>query len=131
MNIEQTSRLIGLSAHRVQHGEHSQLYLSENAVPITPTLQDTLVSNLIIPMLDRDEDFQFTFSNDDHKLNSLFQLVSTVFDGGEEFHQTGQSIMKHLFHCSSHPNIKSGDVILLYVEDIPYYDELVSGIGIF
>ena len=131
MNIEQTSRLLGLSAHRVQHGENSQLYLSENTVPITPSLQDTLVSNLIMPMLDRDEDFQFTFSNDDHKLNSLFQLASSVFDGDEEFHQTGQSIIKHLFQCSSHPNIKSGDVILMYIEDIPYYDELVSGIGIF
>lgn len=131
MITEQTSRLVGLSAHRVQHGEHSQLYLSNEPIQITPSLQDTLVSSLVMPLLDREEDFQFTFSNDDHKLNPLFQLSNTVFQAGENFHQTGQSMIKHLFQCSNHPNIKSGDVIVMYIDDIPYYDELVSGIGIF
>jgi len=131
MNIEQTSRLLGLSAHRVQHGEHAQLHLSEKAIHITPSIEEALVNSLVLPMIDREEDFQFTFSNDDHKLNPLFQLSNTIFQSNEDFHRTGQSMIKHLFQCSNHPNIKSGDVIIMYIEDIPYYDELVSGIGIF
>ncbi len=131
MITEQTSRLIGLSAHRIQHGEHSHLHLSDKAIEITPSIEEALVNSLVLPMIDREEDFQFTFSNDDHKLNPLFQLSNTIFQSKEDFHRTGQSMIKHLFQCSNHPNIKSGDVIVMYIEDIPYYDELVSGIGIF
>jgi len=53
MNIEQTSRLLGLSAHRVQHGEHAQLHLSEKAIHITPSIEEALVNSLVLPMIDR------------------------------------------------------------------------------
>ena len=73
----------------------------------------------------------FTFSNDDFKLNPLYQYASKHFENNKNFTDVSIHIAKHLYEIALHPQIKSGDLFVASFSNIIMGDILVKGIGIF
>ncbi|NVO09091.1 MAG: nucleoid-associated protein [Bacteroidales bacterium] len=77
------------------------------------------------------EFYSFSFSNEDFKLNPLYQFATSIFSNQNDFEDVSKSIAKHLYEISLHPQIKSGDLFLSSFSNIEINGKLVNGFGIF
>lgn len=115
-------------------GDHAQ----SEGIKISPTsvkVNDDNLKNLLLHYyfdnFKEPEFFSFTFLEDDIEMNPVYKYVSEIFDDPNQLHAQSQIIAKYLYNQSVHPNIKSGDFMMSYIEDVIVDDELVSAIIIF
>ncbi|MEL6123954.1 MAG: nucleoid-associated protein [Bacteroidota bacterium] len=126
------ARITKLSIHHLDHDGARGLSISSTSTPLPDSATLSLLEKFAFGhFIKRLEHYEFTWSNGDASLNPMKILSDQVFQQQETFHQTSISIAKHLFQSSSHPNIKSGDFIMIYVQDVRAEDELIDAIGIF
>lgn len=64
-------------------------------------------------------------------LNPVYQFVSSIFKNKESFIEQSQNAGRYLYDKSTHPQIKSGDLCVIYFNDCKINDEIVDCIGIF
>ncbi len=125
------AQLQDLIVHHVGNPTNDEeLHLSEHTIPTIDTELRELLMKYFLTSFEDPEFYNFTFSNEDHNLNPMFQFCSALFDG-ESVKDQSVNIAKHLYEIVIHPNIKSGDMFLAYFTDVLYEDELVDAIGIF
>lgn len=121
-----------LSIHQLTHAETSHLHLSDQPVSnINESTEENLLSYFLSSSKDQLAFERFTFSNGDPSLNPLFILCQEVFDDNTQFHSISKSIAQHLYQCSQHPNIKSGELCVALLDNIMVEDELIQAIGLF
>lgn len=77
-----------------------------------------------------DEFYNFFFQNN-LNLNPVYQFVRTIFDNNNSFIEQSQNIGRYLYDKSNHPQIKSGELCMIYFIDCLIDDELIDCIGIF
>jgi len=77
------------------------------------------------------EFFSFTFSNEDVKLNPVYNFAGQIFDAPTSFHINSINVAKYLYELSTHPQIKSGDLFVVHFSDVVIEDELVDMVGVF
>ena len=82
-------------------------------------------------LLERPDYYNFTFSNGDAALNPVKLLVDQIIKHDSSLHDISRSIASHLYQCSVHPNIKSGDLYIVRFDHIYQEDEIIDAIGIF
>jgi hypothetical protein len=71
--------------------------------------------------------FSHHSSLDQHEMNSC---AKAIFESPEGLLEKGCDIAKRLYTKSNHPNIKSGDLCISFIEDIEVNGELTQGICI-
>lgn len=64
-------------------------------------------------------------------LNPVYQFVSSIFKHKESFIEQSQNAGRYLYDKSTHPQIKSGELCVIYFNDCKINDEIVDCIGIF
>jgi hypothetical protein len=64
-------------------------------------------------------------------LNELFHFSTNIFTAAENFHDNSIQIAKHLYDVSGHPKIKSGELYVVYFNNLQIEGELHEAIGIF
>ncbi len=64
-------------------------------------------------------------------LNEMNAYTSKVFDDDSEFVEVSKHILMHLYEQSNSAQIKTGDVLVVYFNDIKYEDMIVDAIGIY
>ncbi|WP_139956981.1 nucleoid-associated protein [Flavicella sediminum] len=73
----------------------------------------------------------YNFTHSTHlSMNEMYTYCSEVFEDPNNFITNSKYIAQHLFEQSSHPQIKTGDLIVSYFSDIFIKGELVDAIGI-
>lgn len=106
------------------------ILLSENIIKIDKDIEAILLTAFVSP-------FKNAESNDfDHavniKHNIMFDLCKNIFKNPElNFVQTSKDITKVLYDCSTHHNIKSGELCIIYFSQVIYNDISTNAIGIF
>ncbi len=63
--------------------------------------------------------------------NQIFGLAKLIFDAPSELLEHSRSIAQHLHNSSQHPNIKSGELIVAYANNVLIEDEMLEAICIF
>lgn len=64
-------------------------------------------------------------------MNEVYAYASAIFENPEGLHEQSVNIAKHLYHCTSHPNIKSGELCVAYFQDCFVDGVTVDAIGLF
>lgn len=64
-------------------------------------------------------------------LNPVYQFVHSIFTNKESFIEHSQNVGRYLYDKSTHPQIKSGELCVIYFNDCRVNDEIVDCIGIF
>ncbi len=64
-------------------------------------------------------------------LNEMNAYTSKVFDDDSAFVEVSKHILMHLYEQSNSAQIKTGDVLVVYFNDIKYEDMIVDAIGIY
>ncbi|PYF75717.1 nucleoid-associated protein [Pedobacter nutrimenti] len=125
--------LAELSIHRIGNKSEDEFYvLSDQSLVI----QDEQLKNLLLqyflgPYAKVNEIYRFFHPNEDLNLNEAYHFAEAIFEKGEHFHENSQQLAKYLYEISNHPKIKSGELYVVYFENVQIEGELQDAIGIF
>ncbi len=103
--------------------------MSDNATTLSPELKVTLIKYFLQSFEGKEEAWHFTHV-DDVKYNEVSSYVSEVFNRAD-FINMSKRIARLLYDCSSHPNIKGGELFVVQLSNVKYEGKNVSAIGLF
>lgn len=127
-----SSNIEKVSVHTVGNKTNGdELHLSKSLLDTRDLRVRELLFKFFLSPFENPEFYSFTFTNEDFTLNPIFNFASQIFDNVKTFHRNSVNIAKHLYELSIHPQIKSGDLFIVYFSDISIEDELTDAIGIF
>jgi hypothetical protein len=121
-----------VSVHHVGNKTNEEeLVISKSPLLISDVRLRQIMTRFFTQPFTGNEYYNFTFSNEDFHLNPVYNFSLQVFDDQTSFHQNSVNIAKHLFEVSDHPQIKSGDLFVVYFTGIQIGNEATEAIGIF
>lgn len=88
------------------------------------------VKQLIDNSFKSEEMYQFYF-HPNIELNPMYQFLNSIFKQKETFIEQSQNIGRFLYDKSTHPQIKAGELCLVYFDECQINDEMVSCVGLF
>lgn len=116
--------------HRVGNKNSDEgLVLSDDMATMSPELQVTLIKYFLQSFEGKEEAWNFTHV-DDVKYNEISSYASDLFKG-EDFVDISNKIARQLYECSTHPNIKGGELFVVKFSKVLYDGKSVSAIGLF
>jgi hypothetical protein len=126
------AKIQALAGHVIQaHNDaKGDIIYSQQAVSVGDDLQRSLLHYFLSHFKEPDY-YEFTFPSGDVMLNPVYNFVSNIFDDPACIHEQSVKIAKQLLDKSSHPNIKSGELVIAYIDRILIDDELVEAVAIF
>ncbi|CAN5366268.1 nucleoid-associated protein [soil metagenome] len=122
-----------ISVHHVGNQARGEMY-SLSAQPLE--LKDEIIPNLLMqyflkPFEKANEVYHLTHSSGDLNLNELHHFATQIFADKEKFHEASEQIAKHLYKVSVHPNIKGGELYVVYFKKVQIEGNPLDAIGIF
>ena len=121
-----------LSIHSIGNkAKEESLILTDDVLPIHDENIKNLLCKYFFNSFKVPEYFSFTDREENLENNELYKLASGVFADPSTIHAASVDIAKRLYDSTDNANIKSGDLIITYIQDVMIEDELVSAIGIF
>jgi hypothetical protein len=103
---------------------------SEELIRFDQESYDLIKSFLLKPFGNITQSYRFSH-HADVRLNELNNYASEIFKDEGTFIEYSKNIVNHLYEQSNSAQIKTGDVIVVFIEGIEYKDVLTEAIGIF
>jgi len=127
-----TTNIETLSIHRVGNlSKGEPLFFSEKPYALNDEIIGLLKEYFFKPFREKEENY-FHFVHDaDVEFNTLYQLVTPIFEDESTIHEQSGKIAQHLYNQSNHPHIKSGEVYIALLHDTYLDNEKVKAVGIF
>lgn len=126
------SNIEKVSVHHVGNKTNEEgLILSKALLDLSELNVKELLFKFFLSPFVTPEFYAFTFTNEDFTLNPLYYFSKQIFENRDDFHQHSVNIAKHLYEKSVHPQIKSGDLFVVYFSNIRIEGGLTDAIGIF
>ncbi len=122
------ARIQNLCAHYIGLEEGEQLELS---AALSSLEHDRLHSSLLhyfFKNFTLEEFYSFDISKE---TKTIHDLVKTIFEEPSSLLEHSREIAQHLHRTSQHPNIKSGELIVAYVNNVLIEDEMLDAICLF
>lgn len=121
-----------VALHRVGNMATEEGYVLANTpLKLTDQLQDLLVRYFISPF--KVEEYYNFYSDDDELMtNEVYRRCNNIFSSlGEDLFEESRELTQYLYNQSTHPNIKGGDVFVVYFSQCELNGEKMDAIGIF
>ena len=103
---------------------------SEDLIRFDQESYDLMKSFLLKPFGSLTQSYRFTH-HADVRLNELNNYATEVFSDETTFIEYSKNFVNHLYEQSNSAQIKTGDVIVVFIEGLEYKDVLTEAIGIF
>lgn len=132
MISHQMARIQGISVHKVGNSnEGDGLFLSDNPIQIEDEKLLELLRQFFLSHFNTPEFFSFTFSSGEVALNPLNRFATRIFTDPEQLHEQSKNMASLLYECADHPNIKGGDLYVVYFDNVEVEKETFNAVGIF
>ncbi|CAN5396297.1 nucleoid-associated protein [soil metagenome] len=126
------AQIESLSIHRVGNKSRSEnIFLSAEPFQLDDEITPLVKEYFLKPFREKEESYYQFFNETDLEFNELYNLANQIFDKPGDIHEVSKKITTLLFEQSSHPHIKSGEVYVVYFDNMLLDNEKVSAIGIF
>lgn len=126
----QNAKIAQLALHYIgSKSDDAGTKLSKSLLKIDEDLK-ALLLGFFLKSFKTHEKFTFTHSSD-LELNEVYTFASKIFADSDALFLQSVSIAQHLYEQSAHPNIKSGELYVVYFRDIMLDNEEVDAVGIF
>lgn len=114
--------------HKVgrRHAEEDITLSKSEFILTDETLQELLTGYFLKPFK-KSEDYYY-FANNEGKVR---EYVTAIFDSPLEFYVQSANLAKYLYDKSLHPNIKGGELYVVFFQNVEIDDAMVDAIGIF
>ncbi|MCP4702915.1 MAG: nucleoid-associated protein [Gammaproteobacteria bacterium] len=120
-----------LIVHQIGNKIRDEGYnLSENEAERTATLDELLLKHYLAPVIRKGDVYDFSHESE-LSLNTIYHFASLIFEDQTAFKSHTQSIAKHLYSASTHPNIGGGEFIVILFDDIKTEDGAEQALGLF
>ena len=108
------------------------IILSNKPLTIEESLADLITEGFFKKLSNSYDEYQF-FHESSLEYNEVYNFAKAIFSNKEDdsFHENTESIARHLFAQSNHPNIKNGELYVCLFEDYKHNGAYVDAIGIF
>lgn len=121
-----------ISIHEIGvKNENEGITISDKPIILEDETLNELLFTYFFKSFKVPEFYKFTFSNGDVNLNPMFNFAKAIFENPEIAHNQSIFIAKHLYEQSSHPNIKAGDLLVTYIQNLVIDQQMYNAIGIF
>ena len=122
-----------LSVHKIGNKlTEDKLFLSEHPVNVKDEILSGLLMKFFLePFQNTAQFYQFYHPSDDLNLNEVYHFCRQIFDAEKTFHKNSKQFAKYLYDISSYPNIKGGELYVVYFKDILVDGELADVVGLF
>lgn len=121
-----------LVIHQVGNkANHESIFFSDTPIIIE---EEQLMDHLCQYFLDGWKEtlsYVFTFHDNNLEHNPMYQYAQAIFKDPNQLYEQSKHIARHLYERSDHVNIKSGDLMVAYIESVMIEDELLDAIAIF
>ncbi len=120
------------AVHHVGNSSNDEeLVLSESTLDISNLDLQQIMNRFFLQSFSNPEFFNFSFSNGEVNLNPLFVFAERIFENQHDFFDVSVDITKHLFEITEHPNIKAGDLFVVYFSELRIENQNFEAIGLF
>jgi hypothetical protein len=122
--------LEALSLHHIPNklNDNGGLIYSERPVKIQDeSLRDSLCKYFFYPFKEPD---LYCFDHISYNSNPVYNLAVQIFQNPASVHECSLELAALLHAQSDHPNIKDGDLIISYVQDLLFEDEMLDALVI-
>ncbi|TSD66423.1 nucleoid-associated protein [Inquilinus sp. KBS0705] len=122
-----------ISVHHVGNQSQGEMYaLSGQPLELKDDIIPTLLMQYFLKPFEKvSEIYHLMHSSGDLALNELHHFATQVFDDKAKFHEASEQIAKHLYKVSTHPNIKGGELYVVYFNKVQIEGNPLDAIGIF
>lgn len=121
-----------ISLHQVGNKTNEEeLHTSKSPIDSDDDKLQALLKQFFLQPFINPEFYAFSFTNEDHTLNPLYNFATDVFENPRKFHGNTVNIAKHLYELSIHPQIKSGDLFVAHLTNLVLDGEELEAVGIF
>lgn len=126
------AQIESLSLHRVGNKSRNEnLFLSEEPYHIDDELHALLKEYFLKPFREKEENY-FQFIHEvDLEFHELYELVKAIFNNPLSAHENSLKIARRLYEQSQHPHIKSGEVYVVYFDNVLVDNQRTDALGIF
>lgn len=130
MQYFEGSSITHIAMHNVgNESEGEYLTLSKKELVLDPEVKDLLIKYFLTPFKS-EEYFQF-FSEGHISNNDVWKSVCAIFDNPEQTLLQSKQLAQHLYNLGNHPNVKGGELYVVYFREGLLNGETVDAIGIF
>ncbi|MEM9821638.1 MAG: nucleoid-associated protein [Bacteroidota bacterium] len=120
-----------IAIHRVGNKHRAERnFISNELYDLDEAMREILLHYFIKP-LKRTDDLHHFSHGADLNLNEVYSFVRSIFIDRNHLLSESVNIVEHLYRQSTHPNIKSGEVYVVYFTGLLMDDEVVDAVGIF
>lgn len=109
--------------------EDEGFYLSEDTIELDDLTSQTLQKYLLGQVVS--EGYCEFWHESQLHLNELYSFTKAIFDDDTSFVEMSSNIAKHLYACSLHPKIKSGELCVVYFKNVIIDTVTCDAIGLF
>lgn len=102
---------------------------SSQLLIINESLADILTKYFLAPF--KQLEYYNFYHETSLKYNEVYDYVSEMFDNNEAVYDQSINVAKHLYKYSVHPQIKSGELYIVYFKNCRLENDVVDAIGIF
>ena len=130
MPIFDSSSIASVAIHRVGNKATDEgCILSGQLQQLSEALQDLLIRYFITPF--KAEEYYNFYHDEALELNEVYQSAARIFDSPDCFLDESQRLARLLYEASTHPNIKGGDLFVVYFKECQLNGEQMDAIGLF
>lgn len=121
-----------LSLHKIGNKSRNEsMVLSEQPYKLNDEISPLLKEFFLKSFREKEENY-FQFAHEvDLQYNTLYKLVSQMFENPKNSHLGSRFITTHLFEQSNHPHIKNGEVYVVYFTNVSIDNITTDAVGIF
>ncbi|MDT0643869.1 nucleoid-associated protein [Zunongwangia sp. F363] len=126
------AQIESLSIHRVGNKSRNEgIFLSASPYNLEDEIKPLIKEFFLKSFREKEENYYHFVHEADLEFNELYNFANAVFDSSDRIHEVSKKITTLLFEQSSHPHIKSGEVYVVYFDNMQLDNEKMPAIGIF
>lgn len=110
--------------------QEEDLVVSESELKLKDEILYDLLSKFFLKSFTSEEFFKFTHQVD-LSMNEVCQFSKSIFENPDGFHIQSVNLAKHLYECTNHPNIKSGELYVVHFTNCKVGEDWVDAVGVF
>lgn len=130
MPIFESQSIKNVALHRVGNmATEEGFVLSNHTIKLTDQLQDLLVRYFVSPF--KAEVYYNLYHDENIEMNEVYRHVSNIFADPDKLLDESQQLARHLYNQTSHPNIKGGDLFVVYFSECQLNGEVTNAVGLF
>lgn len=125
------ARISKIVVHSIGNKTEEQgIFLSKSEIEIKDQNIEEILLSYFLKHFKTDEFFKFDLESEKTSLPVL-DSITNMFESADEFYVQSANIANHLYEVSLHPNIKKGELYIVYFTNCLIDDILTDAVGIF